>query len=91
MSHYTVFSAASNSLSTPEKTKDNELVESHGDGSLALLSTSPVSLEPEKQEVTDVQQLKRKSPDEVCSIGNVTINKIQHEKRSLNNKENGVY
>ncbi|XP_039988895.1 liprin-beta-1b isoform X4 [Xiphias gladius] len=55
-----------------EKTKDNELVESHGDGSLALLSTSPVSLEPEKQEVTDVQQLKRKSPDELDSLNGLS-------------------
>lgn len=67
MLNYTVFSVASYSFSTPEKTKDNEHVESHCDGSLAFLSTSPVSVEPEKHEVTDVQQLKRKSPDEVCT------------------------
>lgn len=53
-------------LFTPEKTKDNEHVESHGDGSIALLSTNSVFVESEKHEVTDVDQLKRKSPDEVC-------------------------
>ncbi|XP_040894206.1 liprin-beta-1b isoform X2 [Toxotes jaculatrix] len=48
-----------------EKTKDNEHVESHGDGSLAFMSANPVSEEPEKHEDTDVQQPKRKSPDEL--------------------------
>nr|XP_020468258.1 liprin-beta-1 isoform X3 [Monopterus albus] len=42
-----------------EKTKDNEHVEIHGDGSIAFLS-----MESEKQEVTDGEQLKGKSPDE---------------------------
>ncbi|XP_018519681.1 liprin-beta-1b isoform X3 [Lates calcarifer] len=55
-----------------EKTKDNEHVESHCDGSLAFLSTSPVSVEPEKHEVTDVQQLKRKSPDELESLNGLS-------------------
>uniref|UniRef100_A0AAQ5YUX0 SAM domain-containing protein n=1 Tax=Amphiprion ocellaris TaxID=80972 RepID=A0AAQ5YUX0_AMPOC len=50
-----------------EKTKDNEHVESPGDGSIAFLCANPVSVESEKPEVTDVEQLKRKSPDEVCT------------------------
>ncbi|XP_070762825.1 liprin-beta-1b isoform X1 [Enoplosus armatus] len=45
-----------------EKTKDNEHVESHGDGSIAFLLTNSVSME---HEVTDVEQLKRMSPDEL--------------------------
>uniref|UniRef100_A0A4W6E7E8 PPFIA binding protein 1b n=1 Tax=Lates calcarifer TaxID=8187 RepID=A0A4W6E7E8_LATCA len=62
-----------------EKTKDNEHVESHCDGSLAFLSTSPVSVEPEKHEVTDVQQLKRKSPDEVCTNTSEEISKMSEK------------
>lgn len=54
-------------LFTPDKTKDNEHVESHGDGSIAFLSTNTTSTESENHEVTDVEQLKRKSPDEVCT------------------------
>ncbi|XP_070828342.1 liprin-beta-1b isoform X7 [Chaetodon trifascialis] len=46
-----------------EKTKDNEHVESPGDGSTAFLSVN--SVESENPEVTDVEQLKRKSPDEL--------------------------
>uniref|UniRef100_A0A3Q3IWT9 SAM domain-containing protein n=1 Tax=Monopterus albus TaxID=43700 RepID=A0A3Q3IWT9_MONAL len=49
-----------------EKTKDNEHVEIHGDGSIAFLS-----MESEKQEVTDGEQLKGKSPDEVCEAHDV--------------------
>jgi len=60
------FSIASSSLSTTEKTKDNEHVESHGDGSITFFLTNSVSAESEKHEVTDVEQLKRTSPDEVC-------------------------
>lgn len=52
---------------TPEKNKDNEPVESHGDGSIAFLSTNIVSMELEKHEVADPEELKRKSPDEVCT------------------------
>uniref|UniRef100_A0A3Q3Q680 SAM domain-containing protein n=1 Tax=Monopterus albus TaxID=43700 RepID=A0A3Q3Q680_MONAL len=48
------------------KTKDNEHVEIHGDGSIAFLS-----MESEKQEVTDGEQLKGKSPDEVCEAHDV--------------------
>ena len=56
------------SLSSPEKTKDNEHMESYGDGTITFLSTNPTeSVESEKHEVTDVEQLKRRSPDEVCA------------------------
>ncbi|XP_044048481.1 liprin-beta-1b isoform X2 [Siniperca chuatsi] len=48
-----------------EKTKDNEHVESHGDGSITFFLTNSVSAESEKHEVTDVEQLKRTSPDEL--------------------------
>ncbi|KAK5603849.1 Liprin-beta-1 [Crenichthys baileyi] len=47
-----------------EKTKDNERVESPGDGSSPLLSDSSGSVECEKQDITDVEQLKTKKPDE---------------------------
>uniref|UniRef100_A0A7N5ZWQ4 SAM domain-containing protein n=1 Tax=Anabas testudineus TaxID=64144 RepID=A0A7N5ZWQ4_ANATE len=50
-----------------EKNKDNEPVESHGDGSIAFLSTNIVSMELEKHEVADPEELKRKSPDENAS------------------------
>lgn len=60
------FSVASYSLSTTEKTKENEHVESHDDGSIAFLSVNSVPVESENHEVTDVEQLRRKSPDEVC-------------------------
>ncbi|XP_069383893.1 liprin-beta-1b isoform X5 [Paralichthys olivaceus] len=50
-----------------EKTKENEYV---GDASLAFLTN--MSLEPEKHEVTDVQQLKRKSPDELESLNGLS-------------------
>ncbi|XP_071358618.1 liprin-beta-1b isoform X6 [Trachinotus anak] len=55
-----------------EKTKDNEYAESHGDVALALMSTYPVSVEPEKHEVTDVQQLKKKSPDELEGLNGLS-------------------
>uniref|UniRef100_A0A8D0AU98 PPFIA binding protein 1b n=1 Tax=Sander lucioperca TaxID=283035 RepID=A0A8D0AU98_SANLU len=42
-----------------EKSRENEYVESHSDGSIAFMSA-----ESEKYEVTDVEQLKRRSPDE---------------------------
>ncbi|XP_041794795.1 liprin-beta-1b isoform X5 [Chelmon rostratus] len=48
-----------------EKTKDNEHVESHGDGSVAFLSINSSPVESENCEVTDVEQLRRKSPDEL--------------------------
>ncbi|MED6274103.1 Liprin-beta-1 [Characodon lateralis] len=47
-----------------EKTKDNERVESPGDGSSPLLSGSSGSVESEKQDITDVEQLQTKKPDE---------------------------
>ncbi|XP_034391671.1 liprin-beta-1b isoform X2 [Cyclopterus lumpus] len=47
-----------------EKSKDTEHIESHGDESIAFLSTIPVFAESEKYEVTD-EQLKRRSPDEL--------------------------
>lgn len=49
-----------------EKTKDNEHIESNDDGSIAFFSINSVSVESENHEVTDVEQLRRKSPDEVC-------------------------
>lgn len=71
-------------LSTPEKTKDNEHVESHGDGSIALLSTSSVFVDSEKYEVADVEQLKRKSPDEVCVAWyDVVRYKLKHDVPSI--------
>ncbi|KAM6937741.1 liprin-beta-1b isoform 2-T2 [Xenentodon cancila] len=51
-----------------EKTKDNERAESPGEGSSVCLSASPASVESEMQEVTDVEQMKRKSPDEMESF-----------------------
>ncbi|XP_056243325.1 liprin-beta-1b isoform X5 [Seriola aureovittata] len=54
-----------------EKTKDNEYAENHADVCLALMSTNPMSVEPEKHEVTDVLQLKRKSPDDLDSLNGV--------------------
>ncbi|KAM7414345.1 hypothetical protein PAMA_019252 [Pampus argenteus] len=54
-----------------EKTKENEHMESFGDGSIAFLSTDPMSAESEKHEVIDVEQLKRRSPDELESLNGV--------------------
>ncbi|XP_023262491.1 liprin-beta-1-like isoform X1 [Seriola lalandi dorsalis] len=54
-----------------EKTKDNEYAENHADVCLALMSTNPMSVEPEKHEVTDVLQLKRKSQDDLDSLNGV--------------------
>ncbi|KAM8750644.1 liprin-beta-1b isoform 1-T1 [Acanthopagrus schlegelii] len=49
-----------------EKTKDNEHVEIHSDGSITF---SPVvSVELHNHEVTDAEQLPRKSPDELESL-----------------------
>ncbi|XP_030282186.1 liprin-beta-1b isoform X7 [Sparus aurata] len=49
-----------------EKTKDNEHVEIHSDGSITF---SPVmSVELQNHEMTDVEQLIRKSPDELESL-----------------------
>lgn len=53
-------------LFTSEKTKDAERLESPGDGSNLLLSGSSDSVESEKQDITDVEQLQTKKPDEVC-------------------------
>ncbi|XP_043980507.1 liprin-beta-1b isoform X4 [Gambusia affinis] len=47
-----------------EKTKDAERLESPGDGSNLLLSGSSDSVESEKQDITDVEQLQTKKPDE---------------------------
>ncbi|XP_074490293.1 liprin-beta-1b isoform X9 [Sebastes fasciatus] len=48
-----------------EKSKDTEHLESPGDGSVVFLSMNPASAESEKYDVTDVEQLKRRSPDEL--------------------------
>uniref|UniRef100_A0A3B3XLZ3 SAM domain-containing protein n=1 Tax=Poecilia mexicana TaxID=48701 RepID=A0A3B3XLZ3_9TELE len=48
-----------------EKTKDTEQLESPGDGSCLLLSGSSGSVESEKQDFTDVEQLQTKKPDEL--------------------------
>lgn len=48
------------------KTKDNEHVESPGDGCVTI-PASPPSVESEKQEGTDAEQLRGKSPDEMES------------------------
>ncbi|XP_075325717.1 liprin-beta-1b isoform X6 [Odontesthes bonariensis] len=55
-----------------EKTKDAEHVESPGDGSSAVLSDNFVSVESEKQEVTDAEQPKRNSPDEMESLSGLS-------------------
>ncbi|XP_039664564.1 liprin-beta-1b isoform X2 [Perca fluviatilis] len=55
-----------------EKSRENEYVESHSDGSIAFLSANPVSAESEKYEVTDVEQLKRRSPDELESLNGLS-------------------
>ncbi|XP_030586869.1 liprin-beta-1b isoform X2 [Archocentrus centrarchus] len=49
-----------------EKTKDNEHVDGPGDGSIPVPAITPF-VESENQEVTDVEQLRRKSPDELES------------------------
>ncbi|XP_058501003.1 liprin-beta-1b isoform X1 [Solea solea] len=54
--------------------KDNEYIESHGDASLAFLSTILPPTEPEKNEETDVHQLKRKSPDELEILNGMSLN-----------------
>ncbi|KAM7002692.1 liprin-beta-1b isoform 3-T3 [Tautogolabrus adspersus] len=48
-----------------ERTKDTELLESHGDGAVTFMSTNSVCVESEQSAVTDVEQLKRMSPDEL--------------------------
>ncbi|KAI3371447.1 hypothetical protein L3Q82_024039 [Scortum barcoo] len=55
-----------------EKSKENEHMESHGDASNALLSNNSVFVESEKHEVTDVEQLKRKSPDELENLSGLS-------------------
>uniref|UniRef100_A0AAX7UE85 SAM domain-containing protein n=1 Tax=Astatotilapia calliptera TaxID=8154 RepID=A0AAX7UE85_ASTCA len=50
------------------KTNDNEHIESSGDGCTTVPASSP-SVESEKQEGTDAEQLRGKSPDEVCGEG----------------------
>ncbi|XP_028263615.1 liprin-beta-1b isoform X3 [Parambassis ranga] len=51
-------------MSVQEKTKDNEHVESPGDGSIAFVSANLMSLETEN---IDVEDMKRRSPDELVS------------------------
>ncbi|XP_035521070.1 liprin-beta-1b isoform X6 [Morone saxatilis] len=51
-----------------EKTKDNEHFEHQGDGSSAFFSINSVSVESQNQELTDIEQLRRKSPDELESL-----------------------
>lgn len=53
-------------LFASDKTKDTERVEIPSDGSSPLLSGSSGSVESEKQDVTDVEQLQTKKSDEVC-------------------------
>ncbi|XP_065813513.1 liprin-beta-1b isoform X5 [Labrus bergylta] len=48
-----------------ERTKDTELLESQGDGVITFMSTNSVCVESEQSAVTDVEQLKRMSPDEL--------------------------
>ncbi|XP_027128645.1 liprin-beta-1b isoform X3 [Larimichthys crocea] len=55
-----------------EKTKDNEHVESHSDGSVTFVSVNSVSVESENHEVTDVEQQRRKSPDELESLNGLS-------------------
>lgn len=67
-------SIASYSLCISEKTKDNEHVEIHSDGSITF---SPVvSVELQNHEMTDVEQLTRKSPDEVCQLTVSSVKEI---------------
>ncbi|XP_041650869.1 liprin-beta-1b isoform X2 [Cheilinus undulatus] len=51
-----------------ERSKDMEHVESHLEGAVLSISTSAVSVESEKPAVSDVEQLKRKSPDELETL-----------------------
>lgn len=60
-----VFSVGLSSLFAAEKTKENEQ-ESHGEGSNMFLSVNSESVEFENLEVTDAEQQRRKTPDEVC-------------------------
>ncbi|XP_051238243.1 liprin-beta-1b isoform X6 [Dicentrarchus labrax] len=55
-----------------DKTKDNEHVENQGDGSSAFLSINSVSVESQNQELTDIEQLRRKSPDELESLNGLS-------------------
>ncbi|XP_035521067.1 liprin-beta-1b isoform X3 [Morone saxatilis] len=55
-------------MSVQEKTKDNEHFEHQGDGSSAFFSINSVSVESQNQELTDIEQLRRKSPDELESL-----------------------
>ncbi|XP_029008811.1 liprin-beta-1b isoform X2 [Betta splendens] len=55
-----------------EKTNDNEFVESPGDGSIPFLSFNAASTESEKLQLTDVEQLKRRSPDELEILSRLT-------------------
>ncbi|KAL6106950.1 ppfibp1 [Pungitius sinensis] len=48
-----------------EKSKDTEHMGSNGDESIAFFSNMPVFTESEKYDVTDVEQLKSRSPDEL--------------------------
>ncbi|XP_041853846.1 liprin-beta-1b isoform X2 [Melanotaenia boesemani] len=48
-----------------EKTKEDEQVESSGNGSSAVFSINTMNVEYEQQEVAGAEQLRRKSPDEM--------------------------
>ncbi|XP_078112851.1 liprin-beta-1b isoform X2 [Sander vitreus] len=50
-----------------EKSRENECVESPSDGSITFMSA-----QSEKYEVTDVEQLKRRSPDELESLNGLS-------------------
>lgn len=53
-------------FSTVEKTKEHDHFES--DGLVTLSSVHTASAEPENQELTNAEQLRSKSPDEVCAV-----------------------
>uniref|UniRef100_A0AAQ4Q3H4 PPFIA binding protein 1b n=1 Tax=Gasterosteus aculeatus aculeatus TaxID=481459 RepID=A0AAQ4Q3H4_GASAC len=58
-----------------EKSKDTEHMGSNGDESIAFFSNITVFMESEKYDVTDGEQLKSRSPDEVCNAGAETSEK----------------
>uniref|UniRef100_A0A3Q3XHR3 SAM domain-containing protein n=1 Tax=Mola mola TaxID=94237 RepID=A0A3Q3XHR3_MOLML len=49
-----------------EKTKETEHVESQGNGSVALLQVNSTPVESENHDAPDFEQVRGKSPDEVC-------------------------
>ncbi|KAF7661111.1 hypothetical protein LDENG_00269180 [Lucifuga dentata] len=52
-----------------EKSKDNENSESHSDASISSLLANPVCVDAETLRVTDAEQVKGKSPDELEGLG----------------------